>query len=237
MANSNGLPRLRVVINSSGITLTGTRRTTDTSLQPVIFTSGGLGTLAFGSNQNTITVINPNDSGPDGTSGTISASFENFIPGISVTKSALPTAVSTVGETVNYSFSVANTGNYEIVGITLNDPLVGIVCPITGNNTISSIAVGNSTICNASYDVPLSQFDSRGGGDDDIDNIVSVSGTSATLGVSDSDSTAVALNVNSLINVTKVADNTSNVTVGQVITYTYQVSNVGNTTICWQYNH
>lgn len=73
VANSNGLPRLRVKINSSGaITLQGTRSNTSTSLSNVIRESStALPTINFGNNTS-VRIENMNDSGPDGITGTIS---------------------------------------------------------------------------------------------------------------------------------------------------------------------
>lgn len=72
VANSNGLPRLRIIINKSGqISLLGTRNTNSTSLETVIRESSTpLLSITYGAST-TVQIINPNISGYDSMAGQI----------------------------------------------------------------------------------------------------------------------------------------------------------------------
>ena len=74
VANSNGIPRIKVIIDTTGkVTVLGSRTTTSTSLEEMITNNGSLfNTINFPIGATTITVINPNDGGPDGIAGVIS---------------------------------------------------------------------------------------------------------------------------------------------------------------------
>ncbi len=232
LPNNNGLPRLRVTISETSITFVGTRTTGSTVLEPIIFTSGGVGSFpVFVQGQNTVVANNIDGPGPDGMSGSISATFDNFNPSITILKNASPTSVSSASSIINYSIPVTNSGDYEINGVVVNDSITSVTCPSSGNNTIATLAVGATENCSASYVVTQSNFDNAGGGDNDIDNTVSVTGTSATFNVADNASAAVTLILNPSINVTKVASPNVNVSFAQTITYTYEVTNDGNLTI------
>lgn len=75
-------------------------------------------------------------------------------PALALTKSASPSTYSAVGDTINYSLLVQNTGNVDVNSLSVADtafsgqgaaPLVN--CPV------STLAVGASTTCTASYSV------------------------------------------------------------------------------------
>ncbi len=64
------------------------------------------------------------------------------------TFAAGPNGTADVGETISYTFEVANTGNVTLTGVTVVDPLSGlsaIACPAT------TIPVGGSITCTATY--------------------------------------------------------------------------------------
>ncbi|TYL44872.1 DUF11 domain-containing protein [Nocardioides sp. BGMRC 2183] len=80
------------------------------------------------------------------------------------------------GETVSYTFEVANTGNVTVADITIDDPMledagVNISCPAD-----STLAPGDSLACTASY--PVSAADVRAG--DPLTNTATASGTDPT---------------------------------------------------------
>ncbi|MFE6869428.1 hypothetical protein ACFVFS_23100 [Kitasatospora sp. NPDC057692] len=81
-------------------------------------------------------------------------------PSIAVVKSASPTTVSTVGESVAYSFQVTNTGNVDLTNVTVADTVFSgtgtppvISCPST------MLAVGASLTCTATYTVTQADVD------------------------------------------------------------------------------
>ena len=71
-----------------------------------------------------------------------------------------------VGDVLNYTVTVTNTGNVTLTGVTVVDPL-------TGQNIRGvTLAPGASQIFNTSYTLTQADLDGAGnaGGDDDIDN-------------------------------------------------------------------
>jgi uncharacterized repeat protein (TIGR01451 family) len=83
-------------------------------------------------------------------------------PSISLTKTptlddtvVAPSGVVNAGDTITYTFSVQNTGNVTLTGITVSDPLLpGLSC------TIASLAAGVSSTCTATNNVyTLTQAD------------------------------------------------------------------------------
>lgn len=70
VANTNSLPRLRVIVNETGVvSLFGTRTVNDTSLSPI--TVAGLNTITYNKNSNSIQITNPNEGGADGLTGNL----------------------------------------------------------------------------------------------------------------------------------------------------------------------
>ncbi|MBK8547571.1 MAG: DUF11 domain-containing protein [Saprospiraceae bacterium] len=61
-------------------------------------------------------------------------------PSIEIIKTAVPTIYSTLGEEVEYTFVVTNTGNVTLTNVEVTDPLFGltfgpITCPTASNLT------------------------------------------------------------------------------------------------------
>ncbi len=160
-----------------------------------------------------------------------------------------------VGDVITYTYVVTNTGNTFLKNVGVNDAHQGagtftqpvfVTTPLTDVNTTAGsdstdngtdavwdkLAPGDSVTFTASYTVTASDVSGNGGGDGDIDNTVTASasydnGTTNTP-VSDTDTVAVPLYINQAITVAKTASPSSNVKAGDVITYTYVVTNTGN---------
>ncbi len=150
-------------------------------------------------------------------------------PSISVTKVPDVASVNNAGDLITYTITITNTGTSTVTGITVSDPLLSsISCtPGTGPNP-NNLGPGSVATCTGTYTVLQSDFDNNGGGDGDIDNTATVT---ANGGVNETANAAVTLNINPDLTVTKTADDTTDVIVGQLITYTYEVENTGNQTI------
>ena len=71
-ANVNGLPRIRITISEGGVVeMYGTRTTTSTSLDKMkVEDNSAFNTINFISGSNSFEIINPDDGGSDGFSGT-----------------------------------------------------------------------------------------------------------------------------------------------------------------------
>ena len=145
------------------------------------------------------------------------------VPELTLTKSA-DVATANVGETITYSFSVENTGDTTISGITLSDPLLGgtitlDVSTLAPDETASSI--------DGPYTYTVVEDDLPG----PLENTATVSGTDSQGGpVSDKDTESVMLTYTSELTLSKSAD-VATANVGETITYSFSVENTGDTTI------
>ncbi|GAA1390266.1 DUF7507 domain-containing protein [Luteococcus peritonei] len=154
-------------------------------------------------------------------------------PAIDITKTATPSTVNAVGQTVAYTFVVTNTGNTTLTGITPTDPLTGlsaVTCRNAANTTVAtptSLAPGAALTCTASR--ATTQADLNAGR---VVNTASVSGTSpkGTV-VNDTASVTVQATQRPALEITKSADATTFATVGQVVNYTFATRNTGNVTL------
>jgi hypothetical protein len=150
-------------------------------------------------------------------------------PSISLHKSASAPNGTAVGDTVDYAFAVTNTGNVTLqnVGVaetefTGHGSVSAVDCPVT------TLAAGASTTCTATY--VLTQADIDAG---EVDNTATVHGTPPTgaAAVSDPSSASVPLARNAAIALVKTADPTTVAAVGNVVTYSFLITNTGNVTL------
>ena len=147
-------------------------------------------------------------------------------PSLSVAKSS-PTTSLSAPRTVNYSYLVTNTGNVTVTGISLSDDNVGgaVTCPGT------SLAPGASMTCTASHTFTQAELDANGSpvaGSGELANTVTVSSDQ----VPDvTDSLAIPIVQTPALTLVKSATPLSYDQVGEVITYTYVVTNTGNVTV------
>ncbi|MFC5185842.1 DUF7507 domain-containing protein [Actinomadura harenae] len=147
-------------------------------------------------------------------------------PSIAVQKSAEPTTYSAAGQTITYTYHVTNTGNTTLNDVGVTDELPGlsaITC------TATSLAPGASTNCTATY--VTTQQDVNNGS---IHNTATSHGTppgATEPVVSEPSETTVEAVPSPSVTVQKTAEPTTFTAVGQTITYTYHVTNTGNTTL------
>jgi uncharacterized repeat protein (TIGR01451 family) len=133
-----------------------------------------------------------------------------------------------VGDEVNYEFTVANTGNVTMTGVSVADPLlasngISISCQVTG------LAPGASTTCVASAGYVITQADVDSGA---VQNAATGTGTppSGPPVTTPPDTTLTPTDRSPAIELVKTADRTTLVA-GQTITYTFTATNTGNTTL------
>ena len=145
-------------------------------------------------------------------------------PAITLTKSSDPSSFSAPGTTITYSYEVANTGNVTLSPVIVSDPmssLSAISCPIP------TLAPGGSETCTATYTTTQADVD-RG----------SVTNTGTTTGkppagpnVTDESTLTVPANQNPAMTLSKSASPTTVAAAGEVVTYTFHVTNTGNVTV------
>ncbi|MFJ5071158.1 LPXTG cell wall anchor domain-containing protein, partial [Kitasatospora sp. NPDC088556] len=181
---------------------------------------------------NTATATGTPPTGPPVTSPPSSTSVPNTpAPALTIVKSASPTTVSTVGQVVDYSFLVTNTGNVTLTNVTVNETAFSgtgtppvITCPAGA----ASLAPGASVTCTASYTV--TQADLNAGS---ITDTATATGTPPTGPpvTSPPSSATVTATSNPALTIVKSVDATELTAVGQVLHYSFLVTNTGNVTL------
>ncbi|WIB77963.1 DUF11 domain-containing protein [Curtobacterium sp. MCPF17_002] len=189
--------------------------------------------VANGSVDNTATVTGTT---PDGnpitsTPSTTTTPTTTPAPGISIVKSATPsgTGTFTAGQEVTYSFTVTNTGNVPMTGVTVNEgdfsgtgELSDVACPAT------TLAVGAQEVCEATY--TLTQGDVDAGS---VTNSATAGGTptGGTPITSTPSTVTVPTPAAPGISILKTASTAVVVSAGQEVTYSFRVTNTGNVTL------
>jgi uncharacterized repeat protein (TIGR01451 family) len=127
---------------------------------------------------------------------------------------------ATLGDVITYTYQITNSGNVSLTNITLVDDKLGpISLPAT------SLLPGFPTSQSISYTIMQSDFPSP------LTNTATVTGTDfAAAEVSDTDMATVTLVYTPSIQLVKTA-NVLTAAPGQMITYTYLITNTGNVTL------
>ena len=180
--------------------------------------ASGLGCIASGvsSKSATLTPSNPEDLTLD-----FGLYCADFAPGLAVTKTAVPSSYSTVGETITYSIVVSNTGNVAITGIVVADPLTGL------SATLPSLAAGASHTYTQTYTITQADIDAGS-----VVNVASASGSDQDGDpVGDTDDETVTAEQHPAVAIEKNAVQASYDASGDVLSYTFTVTNTGNVTL------
>jgi uncharacterized repeat protein (TIGR01451 family) len=148
-------------------------------------------------------------------------------PGILIAKTTTLSSVAVVGTNIPYFFEVTNSGNVTLTNVAVNDTNVtggAATCPST------SLAPGASMVCTAKHPVTLADLNSGS-----ILNTAQVAGTPpggapALLPV-DSNTVTVPVVQGPNLSISKLPDLPIFGSVGQVVPYTFTVTNSGNVTM------
>jgi uncharacterized repeat protein (TIGR01451 family) len=139
------------------------------------------------------------------------------------------TASGSAGDTVEYSFDVSNIGNVTLSDVDVTDPLQGLSELEFGNwpNATGVLAPGETITAIATYELTQEDVD-RGF----VDNTASTHGTppSGTV-VDDSDSATVLVPATPSLTLVKTGALTGGAAIGEKVTFSFVVSNTGNTTL------
>ncbi len=142
-------------------------------------------------------------------------------PGIALDKIATAKAPVAVGDTIDYTFVVTNTGNITLVDIEVSDPMLGTVtCPAT------TLAPGESMTCTAPPYTVTAQDVKNG----QVDNQAGVVANAGDVQVADNDEVSIETGVppKPKLELEKSSDANGPVRMGEVINYTFTVTNTGN---------
>jgi uncharacterized repeat protein (TIGR01451 family) len=156
------------------------------------------------------------------------------LPSLNITKDAAMAdggpAADAAGDVINYTITVANTGNTTLTDVTVTDPYADAdPTYVSGDvNTDGELDVGEAWSYTATHTVTQAEIDSNGGGNGLLENTATAD--SAETG-EDTDDATVPVDQNKALHIEKDADLTVVDTVGQTITYAYLVTNTGNAVI------
>ena len=155
-------------------------------------------------------------------------------------------ATPDIGDTVTFDITITNNGPSDALNTTLTDLLPAGLTATANNGTVSAgvydAATGIWTIPSlangATATLTLEGTADLAAAGTTITNIT----TAATSDIPDSDTagdtleaSVEVLDASPAMTLTKTASNDTDVTVGEVITYTYVVENTGNVNICLLY--
>ncbi|TPW77637.1 DUF7507 domain-containing protein [Schumannella soli] len=183
-------------------------------------------------NTASVTGTPPNGAAVTSTGSTVT-NTATAAPGVVVTKTGqLATgATGKAGDTVNWSFTVRNSGNVTLTGVVIDDPLVDISARTytwpTGQ-TAGTLAPGQTATATATY--VLKQSDVNGGS---VINTATGAGTTPKSGTATSPtvSATVTIQGSASISLSKTPSVASGAKVGDTITYTFVARNTGNVTL------
>lgn len=143
-------------------------------------------------------------------------------PALELTKKVSPTTVDAAGQTVTYTFEVTNTGNATLTGIAIDDPLVQSLCPTT------PLAPGDQLTCTATYTVTQQDMDAGS-----VSNTATASGIdpAGTKTVSAESKAVFTVDAKPALALVKTADATTDSKAGQLVDYSFVITNTGNVTV------
>jgi uncharacterized repeat protein (TIGR01451 family) len=164
---------------------------------------------------------------------TIVVSAAPAAPLVALVKTASVSGTGILGDVITYTFTVTNTGNTALTNVVVTDPMVGLT--ISGN-PIDLLEVGASS-ATITGTFTISQADIDAGGvtnsalvtaqDPDGNDITDISGTT-----NDNDlSTITTLTQTPAVALLKTASVSGTGILGDVITYSFTLTNTGNTTL------
>lgn len=152
---------------------------------------------------------------------------------VTITKEADTVSFSTVGETITYTFTVANTGNTTLRNLSVSDPLIpGLSCAFPQIEPLSAANTTNTATCSGTYRVLQSDVDAFALNGTALTNTATVAGTAPDGGtVSNSASEDLSGPVAApVLTIEKTALQADFDTVGDLLDFQIAIRNTGNVT-------
>jgi len=155
-------------------------------------------------------------------------SVEAAAPLMTLVKTASPAANVQAGDTITYTYDAVNTGNVTMTGVSVTDIQSGEGSLSAITPASVTLAPGDTQQFTASYIVTQDDIDAGV----DITNIATLNGTPERGIYTPVDDNAVVRveTATPTMTINKTADRTTDLTVGETITYSYEVVNTGNIT-------
>ena len=147
-------------------------------------------------------------------------------PAINVIKSSTTTSITAVGQSVPYTFTITNTGNMTLTGVSVSDPMCA-AAPVRQSgdtNNDNKLQTTETWVYTCSHTVTQAELNAGG----NLTNTVTV-GSDQT--GPDTDTLNLPVIQAPSLNVTKSSTTTSITSAGQVVPYTFTVTNTGNVTL------
>lgn len=181
--------------------------------------------------ENTATATATDVAGTDVTDEDSSKVAINLAPEIVVDKSVTPQTFSAVGDVLDYTITVTNTGNVSVIAGQMSDPLLTRTRPDGTAGTITcdayQLAPGKVATCTGSYTVTQQDLDYGR-----VPNTATATATdTAGTPVRAQDSVQATAVKKPAMTLDKSADPGTVTAVGQTITYTMAATNTGNVTL------
>src|SRR6185312_9374844 len=134
--------------------------------------------------------------------------------------------VDTAGETIEYTITVANTGNANLTNVVLDDVFAGGATLISGDDGDNVLEAGETWVYSADYVVTQADLDAGG----TLTNVAGITTDETARQTDDATSTVAQSKILHLEKDATVADGTADST-SDVINYTLAVTNTGNAAI------
>ena len=147
-------------------------------------------------------------------------------PGLNVVKSSTTSSVTAAGQVVPYKFTVTNTGNVTLTGVTVSDPKCtsAVSGPTGDTNSDSKLQVGETWVYTCNHTVTQAEIDAGG----NLTNTVTADSNETP---PDTDTLNIPVVQSPGLNVVKSSTTSSVTAAGQVVPYKFTVTNTGNVTL------
>jgi len=154
----------------------------------------------------------------------------NPVNAITLTKSATPSTVTTAGQKITYTLTATNTGTTTLHAVVVTDPMFpGLSC------TVDTLAPDASKTCQVTYEVTQADIDAAAatasGTGTIVNNATVVAQNPQNVPVNNGGGTSVTVAPKSSLSLSKTASTTPVVKADDPVTYTFTVTNTGDTTL------